>query len=141
MANTIARQIQVLDRPNPKVQLGPVDMSCPILVCDMQEPDQPIVYASDPFYELTGYTAAEVVGRNCRFLQAPGGKVKAKSTRKYVDKDTVKKMRKAVEKGSELQIEVVNFKKNGARFINYLTMIPVRWENRDYCVGFVTEQD
>ena len=32
----------------------------------------PIVYASPGFYELTGYSKAEVLGRNCRFLQGPG---------------------------------------------------------------------
>ncbi|KAM7191596.1 hypothetical protein V8F33_008828 [Rhypophila sp. PSN 637] len=131
--------IKVMERPNPKVQLGPVDMSCPILVCDLQLADQPIIYASEPFYQLTGYTPEEVIGSNCRFLQAPGGKIKAKSTRKYVDKECVRKMRKAVDKCSELQIEVVNFKKNGSKFVNYLTMIPVRCDGRDYCVGFLTE--
>ena len=32
----------------------------------------PIVYASPGFYELTGFSRNEVVGRNCRFLQGPG---------------------------------------------------------------------
>ena len=107
-------------------------------MCDLRQPDQPIVYASPSFLHLTGYSLAEVMGKNCRFLQAPGGKVKPKSTRKYVDKDTVKKMRKAVEKNTELQIEVVNFKKNGEQFNNFLTMIPVcvHSDTFDYCVGF-----
>lgn len=29
----------------------------------------PIVFASPQFYACTGYSAAEVLGRNCRFLQ------------------------------------------------------------------------
>ena len=32
-------------------------------------PDTPVVYASQSFYKLTGYGPAEVLGRNCRFLQ------------------------------------------------------------------------
>lgn len=114
-------------------------MSCPIIVCDLQQPDQPIVYASDPFYELTGYTAAEVIGSNCRFLQAPGGNVRPKSTRRHVDKEAIRKMRKALDTCSELQIEVVNFKKDGIKFVNFLTMIPVRCEGRELCVGFLNE--
>jgi PAS domain S-box-containing protein len=34
--------------------------------------DMPLVYASDGFLQLTGYTREEVLGRNCRFLQGPG---------------------------------------------------------------------
>jgi PAS domain S-box-containing protein len=33
------------------------------------QPDNPICYASSRFYELTGYSAEEVIGHNCRFLQ------------------------------------------------------------------------
>ncbi|KAK3292784.1 putative vivid protein [Chaetomium fimeti] len=58
-------------RPNPTVPLGPVDASCAILIADLAQPDQPIIYASQPFTALTGYSAAEALGRNCRFLQAP----------------------------------------------------------------------
>ncbi len=32
-------------------------------------PDNPIIYASTGFYEMCGYSRAEVLGRNCRFLQ------------------------------------------------------------------------
>ncbi|KAK3316162.1 hypothetical protein B0H66DRAFT_283123 [Apodospora peruviana] len=132
---------QIWNRPNPQVDLGPVDMSCPIVVCDMQKPDQPIVYASEPFYELTGYTDTDVIGKNCRMLQAPGGKVKPMSARKYVDKESIKKMRKAVEKFAELQLDVVNFKKNGEAFTNRVAIIPVQWEDHSYCVGFMNQMD
>jgi len=33
--------------------------------------DNPIVFASTGFYELTGYTKEQIIGRNCRFLQGP----------------------------------------------------------------------
>ncbi|KAL7622293.1 hypothetical protein AAE478_007797 [Parahypoxylon ruwenzoriense] len=132
----------VMARPNPRVDLGPIDASCALIMCDLQQPDYPIVYASDAFVELTGYSKSETIGRNCRFLQAPGGKVCKSSTRKYVDKDTVKRMRRAVESNAELAIEVTNFKKNGKRFINILTMIPVYWDSREprYSVGFQAEK-
>lgn len=55
-------------------------------VTDPQMPDNPIVYASDSFIELTGYTRAQVLGRNCRFLQGPD-----------TDPDTVAKIRKGIE--------------------------------------------
>lgn len=130
--------LQIYQRPNPQIQLGNLDASCPIIMCDLTQPDQPIVYASPAFLDMSGYTLPEVMGRNCRFLQAPGGKVRPRSTRKYVDKDIIRRMRKAVDRKTELQIEVVNFKKNGEQFLNLLSMIPVQVGSPDYnyCVGF-----
>jgi len=133
--------VGIHSRPNPQVYLGPVDTNCPLVLCDLTQADQPIVYVSSGFCLMTGYTPEEVKGKNCRFLQAPGGKVKPKSTRKYVDKDCIAQMRKAVEKGAEVQLEVTNFKKNGERFINILTMIPVMYQGRLHCVGFQCEKE
>ena len=40
------------------------------VIADPHLPDCPIVFASDAFLELTGYSREEILGRNCRFLQA-----------------------------------------------------------------------
>ena len=47
--------------------------ACPsgILVTDPTEQDNPIVFVNSAFTELTGYSSAEAIGRNCRFLQGP----------------------------------------------------------------------
>ena len=44
-------------------------------ICDPNLPDNPIVFASDGFLEMSQYDRFEVLGRNCRFLQvsAPAG--------------------------------------------------------------------
>jgi PAS domain S-box-containing protein len=43
----------------------------PMLVTDPRQPDNPIVLVNDAFLSLTGYSQTEILGRNCRFLQAP----------------------------------------------------------------------
>ncbi|KAF3060892.1 White collar 1 protein [Daldinia childiae] len=134
--------IRVMTRPNPVIELGPIDASCALIMCDLQQQDYPIVYASGPFTELTGYSPSEVIGLNCRFLQAPGGRVRKQSPRKHVHKDVLKRMRRSVEANEELAVEIVNFKKNGDRFVNVLTMIPVHWDSQTprYSVGFLAEK-
>ena len=131
-----------MTRANPIIELGAIDASCALILCDLQQHDCPVVYANEPFVELTGYSEQEIIGRNCRFLQAPGGKVKKSSTRKHIDNDTVKKMRNAVDGNTELAIEVANFKKNGQHFINLLAMIPICWDSAEprYSVGFQAEK-
>ncbi|TPX10214.1 uncharacterized protein E0L32_001411 [Thyridium curvatum] len=135
--------IRIATRPNPLVHVGAIDSSCALILCDLQQPDQPIVYASEPFYELTGYSHNEVLGRNCRFLQAPGGNVAPGSSRRYINRDLLRRMRKSVDRNVELQLEVPNFRKNGTPFVNILTMIPVRWDSADfnYSVGLQCARD
>ncbi|KAJ2897100.1 hypothetical protein MKZ38_004979 [Zalerion maritima] len=129
--------IQVATRPNPQIELGPIDGSCSILLCDLQSPDTPVVYASDPFCELTGYAKQEVLGQNCRFLQSPPG-----STRKSESQgnaDAIKRLGRAVSSCEEIQLEVVNYKKTGERFVNMLSLVPIQWghDAHRYCVGFL----
>jgi len=42
-----------------------------VTLSDPRVPDQPLIYVNAAFTAITGYPAAEVVGRNCRFLQGP----------------------------------------------------------------------
>lgn len=56
---------RVVNRKNPTIEIGAVDMSCSFVVVDAKKFDQPIVYASETFSKLTGYSTEEIVGRNC----------------------------------------------------------------------------
>lgn len=53
--------------------------------------------------------------------------------------------REAIGKGEEVQQRLVNYRKNGERFENLLTLIPIAWDEEDaygghgkkrYSVGF-----
>ncbi|CAN8098470.1 unnamed protein product [Discula destructiva] len=129
---------RIYGRPNPQINLGPIDCSVALIVCDLAVADNPIVYASDPFLQMTGYRMPEIQGKNCRFLQAPGGEVEPKSSRQYVDKSTVHGMREAIQSNKEHQTTITNFKKDGRPFVNILTLIPITWDSQDYrySVGF-----
>ena len=129
-------------RPNPQIELGAIDCSVALILCNLDLPDQPIVYASESFCELTGYSMSEVIGRNCRFLQTPGG-VKPSRASASTDKSSIQRMRRAIRSGQEIQLRLKNFKKNGQRFNNVLSIIPIDLDETGtrYAVGFQVEVD
>ena len=130
--------MRVASRKNPEINIGPVDLSCAFVVCDIKQHDLPIVYCSDAFERLTGYTKYEILGRNCRFLQAPDGKVQSGVKRKYVDDRSVLYLKNQINKRAEAQLSLINYRKGGQPFMNLLTMIPVPWDSDElrFFVGF-----
>jgi len=85
-----------------------------ICITDATGPDNPILYVNPAFERLSGYTAAEVVGRNCRFLQGPDR-----------DQDAVATLRAAIRAGAPCQVVLRNYHKDGALFWNELYVSPV----------------
>jgi two-component system cell cycle sensor histidine kinase/response regulator CckA len=86
-----------------------------IVICDASLPDNPIIYISPSFEELTGYTSAEVVGKNCRFLQGA-----------ETDPESVLRIRNAIAAGLPCKVELLNYRKDGTSFWNELCISPVR---------------
>ncbi|KAJ1911686.1 hypothetical protein IWQ60_010023 [Tieghemiomyces parasiticus] len=129
---------KVANRTNAQINIGPVDMSCAFLVVDARKFDFPIVYASHSFETLTGYKGTEIIGRNCRFLQAPDGHVTLGSRRRYTDNNTVFQIKNQTLQGKEVQVSLINYKKGGQPFINLVTVVPVCMETDEitYFVGF-----
>lgn len=79
--------------------------------------DVPLVLANESFCKLTGYQEAEVVGRNCRFLQGPETTEEQKKALHDFIHDT------AVEAG---RFPVMNYRKDGSSFFNFVYMTRLR---------------
>ncbi len=86
-----------------------------ITIADATQADRPLIYVNKGFERLTGYSASEALGRNCRFLQGAN-----------TDPVTVAKIRNAVEAGTECVVELLNYHKNGRSFWNRLSITPVK---------------
>ncbi|KZT62456.1 hypothetical protein CALCODRAFT_479059 [Calocera cornea HHB12733] len=130
---------RVVNRPNPIINLGPVDFSCSFTVVDIRRYDSPIVYASPSFCSLTGYSQDDVRGRNCRFLQAPNGVVYKGTPRQYTDQAAVAHLRKSLAAQKECQASLLNYRKGGQPFINLVSIVPIPWGDTEdivYHVGF-----
>ncbi|KAF4549824.1 PAS domain-containing protein 1 [Elsinoe fawcettii] len=130
--------MRVATRPKPEISLGSVDLSCAFVVCDAEKDDFPIIYCSDNFERLTGYTRHMILGRNCRFLQSPDGNVAPGVKRKYVDDDSVLYLKNMINARREAQISLINYRRGGQPFMNLLTMIPISWDTDQvkFFVGF-----
>ncbi len=91
-----------------------------IVITDNRQPDNPIVYCNSSFELLTGYNRDEIIGHNCRFLQAE-------------DRSQEKRMviREAIQKGEACQVDIRNYRKDGSFFWNELSISPVRNDNGD----------
>lgn len=133
--------MRVATRRNPQIDIGPIDSSCVLVICDLTQDDTPIIHASDTFEQLTRYTKSEVLGRNCRFLQAPDGQVQSGAGRKYVDDRSIFYLKNQIEQRREAQLSLINYKKGGRPFMNLLTLIPIAWDGNmhKYCVGFLID--
>lgn len=90
------------------------DSQIPLTLSDPRLPDDPLILANEPFYRMTGYTAAEALGANCRFMQ---GKATQKSSRNMIKGDF------AASRDSKVLIR--NYRKSGEAFDNYLYIFTV----------------
>lgn len=85
------------------------------IITDPSLHDNPIVYASDDFLSLTGYSQSDVLGRNCRFLQGS-----------ETHSSKVKTIRDAVESGADCSVILVNYTSDGEPFWNSLFIAALR---------------
>nr|AML76691.1 putative LOV domain-containing protein [Philoxerus vermicularis] len=85
------------------------------VITDPRLPDNPIIFASDSFLELTEYSREEILGRNCRFLQGP-----------ETDPETVRKIRDAINDETEVTVQLINYTKTGKKFWNVFHLQPMR---------------
>lgn len=121
---------QVINRKNPQVDIGPVDLSCSFLVTDVSSEDNHIVYMSGAFEQLTGYPEAYIINQNCRFLQNPQGAARPAEAG-FTDAASVFALRKAITHGSEVQVPLLNYKRGGESFVNMVTCIPLYLDKAD----------
>ncbi|WP_138932922.1 PAS domain-containing protein [Roseovarius arcticus] len=101
-----------------------------LCITDPTLPDEPIVFANKAFCELTGYDQADFVGKNCRFLQGP------ETTRASIEA-----IHTALAAREVAMIEIVNYRKNGEKFINALQLGPIFDEAGNLIFRFGSQLD
>jgi len=100
-----------------------------VVITDATLPDNPIVYVNPAFELMTGFSAEEAVGRNCRFLQGLD-----------TDQPALDELRVALRESCECQVVLRNYKKDGALFWNELSVSPV-YNEEGWLTNFVGVQN
>lgn len=102
----------------------------PMVITDPRKPDNPIVFVNAAFQKLTGYQREEILGRNCRFLQGPD-----------TDPAAVAAIGAAIRAVEDIQIDILNYRKDGSTFWNALFLSPVRGDGGELQFFFASQLD
>ncbi len=84
------------------------------VVSNPRLPDNPIVECNDAFVALTGYSRAEIIGHNCRFLSGAG-------TEPWL----TEMLRNGIRRRQPVMVEILNYKRDGTPFRNAVMVAPI----------------
>ncbi|WP_121115377.1 PAS domain-containing protein [Croceibacterium ferulae] len=98
------------------------------VVTNPRADDNPIIAANRQFEQLTGYAESELIGRNCRMLAGP-----------ETERAHSAALAHAVAAASTIVLELVNYRKDGSRFLNAVMIAPV-FDDRGMPAYFVGSQ-
>jgi PAS domain S-box-containing protein len=85
-----------------------------VTLADPDRPDSPIVYANKEFEKMTGYSHDEIIGQNCRFLQADDREQEGR-----------RRLRDAIANREHIEVTLRNYRKDGTLFHNKLNVTPL----------------
>lgn len=86
-----------------------------ITIADALAKDRPLIYVNEGFERMTGYSIAETLGLNCRFLQGVD-----------TSREAVREISEAISQERQCDVELINYRKDGTPFWNRLSITPVR---------------
>ncbi len=96
-----------------------------IVITDPHQPNNPVIYVNPGYERITGYSAVEIIGKNCRLLQGQG-----------TDPDTKRQIRDAINTQQECHVTIQNYRKDGTPFWNELFIAPVL-DSNGYLTHFI----
>jgi PAS domain S-box-containing protein len=85
-----------------------------VTICGPAYRDTPILSANRTMRDLTGYSLAELRGENPRLLQGP-----------ETESDAVADLAEAVEIWEPVTVDLWNYRRDGSRFRNRLSLVPL----------------
>jgi PAS domain S-box-containing protein len=91
--------------------------SLPNIAVILTDSSQKIIWVNEGFTTTTGYTLPEVFGKNPSLLQGPKSQ-----------KEAIARIRERLEEGVPFRDEIINYRKNGEKYLCKLVIHPVYGE-------------
>lgn len=104
-----------------------------ILITEAKTIDKPgpeLLYVNQAFTRITGYDLTEVLGRTPRLLQGP-----------KTDRSQLDKIRTALQEQKPVQVELLNYRKDGSEFWVELNIVPIANESGEYTHWVALQRD
>lgn len=89
-----------------------------IIIADARLAHHPVIYVNPAFEQITGYSANDVIGQNCRFLQ-----------RTDIQQLALNELHSSIQSGTSCKVVLRNYSKDGTLFWNELSISPIHDEN------------
>ena len=84
------------------------------VISNPRRPDNPIEVANPAFCQLTGYSEADIVGRNCRFLAGA-------ATEPWL----TDRIRTGIARRTSVLVDILNYRSDGSAFRNAVLISPL----------------
>lgn len=110
----------IIEKERPELFQKADELAVAITFADPSQQDCPLIHCNPEFERLTGFSNADVVGQNCRFLQGEG-----------TDRDEVSKLGNAVQSLRTHTATILNYKSDGSRFDNLCFIAPLKLNTKD----------
>lgn len=124
------RSSDVPDLPRPLTEY--LEASRVALAVASADGDNPLLFVNPAFCTLTGYSPADVVGRNCRMLQRDAPNLEARERiHEFLSRD----------RQPNVRVPIVNFRKDGTPFVNLLYMSRLSGADRTVRYIFASQFD
>jgi len=89
-----------------------------VSISDASSPDLPLVFASEGFFKMTGYSAGEILGHSLDLLYG-----------KDTDPVTISMIERALQASQTVSTCILAYRKDGTTFWNHMCLQPV-WDTR-----------
>jgi PAS domain S-box-containing protein len=100
-----------------------------IIIVDAKSPTRATIFVNTAFEKITGYSANEVIGRDCGFLQ-----------RDDREQPGIEEIRQAIKNKRSCCVTIRNYRKDGTMFWNELRISPI-YDEQDNITHFIGVQN
>ena len=98
-----------------------------MVTASLDEKDRELIFVNNLFCQITGYERSEVIGRSCGFLQGP-----------ETDPNHRQAIRRGFDQNEVVFQDILNYKKNGEKFINRLIIFALPVNQKRFLIGIQT---